>query len=260
MTNKVLNYTGKITLAIALIAVPTSITLADVGYGGGGGEAGVIYYSSGGGSSSPVITTTSTSTTSGGSSAATTTPTTTTSTSTPSTGEVLGASAYNFTSSLSVGSSGADVSALQQFLTSEGFYTGPITGYFGPLTEAAVKAFQSKNNIDPTGNVGPLTIAVLNQGVISTTPETSGSVLGASTYNFTSSFGVGSNGADVSALQQFLITEGYLTAISSPTGYFGPLTEAAVKAFQAKNNIDATGYVGPLTIAVLNQGVVPASE
>lgn len=38
-----------------------------------------------------------------------------------------------------------------------------VTGYFGPLTEAAVKRFQQKYGIEPIGIVGPKTRAVLNK-------------------------------------------------------------------------------------------------
>lgn len=66
---------------------------------------------------------------------------------------------------LAVGSTGTDVSELQAFLKTKGFYTYPsITGYFGPVTEAAVKAYQSANGIDSIGIVGPLTRASLAGG------------------------------------------------------------------------------------------------
>lgn len=72
------------------------------------------------------------------------------------------------THSLSRGVSGADVAQLQSFLIAQGdLAAGNNTGYFGPLTEAAVKSFQSRNGIvsggSPTttgyGAVGPLTRA-----------------------------------------------------------------------------------------------------
>ncbi|OHB19172.1 MAG: hypothetical protein A2854_00685 [Parcubacteria group bacterium RIFCSPHIGHO2_01_FULL_56_18] len=50
----------------------------------------------------------------------------------------------------------------------------------------------------------------------------------------------GATGADVTALQQFLITQGVLSA-DSATGYFGPLTEKAVQAFQQKQNLVSSG-------------------
>ncbi len=68
-----------------------------------------------------------------------------------------------FTSFLKLNSTGAEVTALQKKLASGGYYSGPITGTFGPLTEAAVKKFQEANGLDPAGYVGPGTRAVLNQ-------------------------------------------------------------------------------------------------
>ncbi|MCX6820284.1 MAG: MBG domain-containing protein [Candidatus Adlerbacteria bacterium] len=77
-------------------------------------------------------------------------------------GAVLGAKTYNFTKNLSLGMSGNDVTELQKLLTAQGFYKGPITGYFGKLTLVAVKAFQKAHNIAQVGSVGPLTRAALN--------------------------------------------------------------------------------------------------
>jgi hypothetical protein len=73
---------------------------------------------------------------------------------------------YVFNNFLDVGttdtSSDTDVAELQQRLTDLGIYSGPITGHFGPLTEAAVKMFQSQHNLDQFGYVGPGTRAALN--------------------------------------------------------------------------------------------------
>lgn len=71
---------------------------------------------------------------------------------------------YNFTEFLSVGSQDAQVTALQQRLTADGFYSGPITGYYGTLTEAAVEKFQSAHGIEVKGYVGPSTRSALNVG------------------------------------------------------------------------------------------------
>lgn len=55
-------------------------------------------------------------------------------------------------------SRGNDVKLLQKFLKVYGVYPeGLITGYFGPLTEAAVKKFQEKEAIDTVGIAGPKT-------------------------------------------------------------------------------------------------------
>src|SRR5258708_2977255 len=57
-------------------------------------------------------------------------------------------------------SAGNDVKLLQQFLKIYGVYPeGLITGYFGSLTERAVKKFQEKELIDSVGVAGPKTRA-----------------------------------------------------------------------------------------------------
>lgn len=66
--------------------------------------------------------------------------------------------------SLTVGSRGSQVKELQQRLTILGFYTGPITNYFGPLTRDSVIKFQKTYNIFPhAGYVGNLTRGKLNE-------------------------------------------------------------------------------------------------
>jgi hypothetical protein len=72
--------------------------------------------------------------------------------------------AYNFTELLTAGSSDAEVTALQQRLTALGFYSGPITGFYGTLTGAAVSKYQTAHGITATGYVGPSTRTALNAG------------------------------------------------------------------------------------------------
>jgi peptidoglycan hydrolase-like protein with peptidoglycan-binding domain len=79
-----------------------------------------------------------------------------------------------------------------------------------------------------------------------------GSVLGAAARAFNANFGQGGAGDDVRELQERLRALGYFTFPTS-TGYFGPITFAAVQAFQRANGIPATGFVGPLTRAALNK-------
>jgi len=58
---------------------------------------------------------------------------------------------------LRVGTRGSDVSRLQQHLKAAGFNPGGIDGIFGPLTRAAVLAFQRAKKIGVDGIVGPNT-------------------------------------------------------------------------------------------------------
>ncbi len=60
--------------------------------------------------------------------------------------------------SLMLGSSGSDVSALQQFLKEREFFAYPsITGYFGSVTKSAVSSFQQAFGIESVGIAGPIT-------------------------------------------------------------------------------------------------------
>jgi len=92
------------------------------------------------------------------------------------------------------------------------------------------------------------TDASLSQGMTPTVGASSSSCPALSR-----TLGVGAQGADVTTLQSFLKSEGLFDV--EPTGYFGPITEEAVKRFQAREGIvsegDATttgyGLVGPKT-------------
>ena len=77
-------------------------------------------------------------------------------------------------------------------------------------------------------------------------------------YNYTRNLTVGSRGDDVSALQGVLASKGDLQV--SPTGYFGPLTKAALAKFQAREGISpAAGYFGPITRAKVKAMCVPGA-
>jgi hypothetical protein len=82
----------------------------------------------------------------------------------PSTGgQVLGASSFNFTLKLSLGSKGQEVTELQKFLNEKGFDCGTVDGVFGLKTKSALIKFQIANGLVGDGIVGPLTRAVLNK-------------------------------------------------------------------------------------------------
>lgn len=58
---------------------------------------------------------------------------------------------------LSQGMSGQDVTALQEFLRDQGHFSADVTGYFGPVTAAAVARWQASQGLEAVGVVGPLT-------------------------------------------------------------------------------------------------------
>lgn len=61
------------------------------------------------------------------------------------------------TPQLASGSTGSEVSAVQQVLMNAGLYTGTVDGDFGSLTEAAVKAYQTQRGIAADGIIGDQT-------------------------------------------------------------------------------------------------------
>jgi len=74
----------------------------------------------------------------------------------------------------------------------------------------------------------------------------------------------GATGADVSILQSTLILEGFLD-IPEPTGYYGPLTTAAVKAYQTHYGVlPTTGTVGAHTRShlrgIARDPVIPSTQ
>ena len=90
------------------------------------------------------------------------------------------------------------------------------------------------------------------QSQLGTSGTTTTGTTSATTYNFTSDLTVGSTGAQVKALQQFLIAQGDLV-LATPTTYFGAMTQKALAKFQAANGITpSVGYFGPKTRAFVN--------
>ncbi|MBP9701547.1 MAG: peptidoglycan-binding protein [Candidatus Pacebacteria bacterium] len=93
-------------------------------------------------------------------------------------GSTAASTGYKFNTNLTVGSTGADVVALQDWLASKGFLSipaGTSKGYFGQLTKTAVSAYQASAGLPATGFVGPMTREKLNAAapvVVTPTPGT----------------------------------------------------------------------------------------
>lgn len=142
---------------------------------------------------------------------------------------------------LKLGSKSVAVSALQTLLIQNGYLKiASPTGYFGPITQAAVKAVQAAQNIPETGvvNIPSSSLSTFFAAAAAATPSSTPAKFG-------------STGQQVTSLQTFLIQKGYLK-IASPTAYFGSLTQAALKAFQAAHDIPQTGVFDSSTLAVMN--------
>lgn len=82
--------------------------------------------------------------------------------------------ACSFTKDLTIGSTGAEVTCLQQALIAGGYsIPAGATGYFGAQTQAAVSAWQKASGITPTaGYFGPKSRAAFNLGGTPTPPTT----------------------------------------------------------------------------------------
>ncbi|WP_414756080.1 peptidoglycan-binding protein [Anabaena sp. CCY 9910] len=146
------------------------------------------------------------------------------------------------------GDEGEAVRSLQQRLRVAGFYYGNATGVFGPITEEAVKRFQTAYKLDVDGIVGPATIRRLPPiGVGGENPPKR------ATVTVKDKLTVGDRGEAVRVLQEQLIQAGYLQG--QPNGYFGPYTAEAVKRFQAANYLSASGIAGPTTRAKLHSSL-----
>jgi peptidoglycan hydrolase-like protein with peptidoglycan-binding domain len=95
-----------------------------------------------------------------------------------------------FTRDLTLGSTGADVQALQRWLNANGYLVASVgpgapgqeTMYFGGLTKAAVARFQAANNISPAvGYFGPITRSAVNAMIQANVGTGSGTGTGTTT-------------------------------------------------------------------------------
>ncbi|MBS7262643.1 MAG: peptidoglycan-binding protein [Eubacteriales bacterium] len=135
------------------------------------------------------------------------------------------------------GDEGELVTTLQTLLTREGFYHYTITGYFGSITEKAVRDYQKAKGLVVDGVAGPKTF-----GALGLTDPSTITVSGATLRN-------GAENNDVRALQQILKNKGYFTV--DVTGYYGSITEKAVRDFQKAAGLVVDGIAGPKTFAAL---------
>lgn len=138
------------------------------------------------------------------------------------------------------GDESSNVKTLQKALNEMGYLKDDkITGYFGDVTESAVRKFQKDNGISETGVVAQKTIERINTIINGTKLET-GKV-----------YKSGDENDGVKEVQKRLSELGYLDK-KYVTGYYGAITVAAVKKFQKNNQISETGTVAELTLQALN--------
>jgi peptidoglycan hydrolase-like protein with peptidoglycan-binding domain len=164
----------------------------------------------------------------------------------------LSAGGVLFTKGLYLGMTDPEVNSMQACLakTPAVYPQGIVSGYFGSLTESAVKKFQTQYGISPIGIVGPATRAKLNEVCGGNVPPPPPVVASGS---FTKLLAPGTTDSEVSLLQTLLAKNPMLYPAGIVSGYFGSLTEAAMKQFQAKYGISPVGFVGPQTRMKLNE-------
>ncbi|TSC65745.1 MAG: Uncharacterized protein G01um101477_350 [Candidatus Doudnabacteria bacterium Gr01-1014_77] len=116
------------------------------------------------------------------------------------------------------------------------------------LTAADVAMLQA------AGIISAAQAASLNASLMPSSTVSSG-------YTFAKDLTVGSRGADVTALQEMLVSGGHLVMPAGAAyGYFGGLTKAALIKYQlAKGITPAAGYFGPKTRAMANASGMPSS-
>jgi len=127
------------------------------------------------------------------------------------------------------------VRSLQDLLRARNHPVG-VDGIFGPLTEAAVKAFQQGNGLAADGIVGPLTWPKLVVQVQN-----------------------GSTGDAVRGVQEVIKFHDQSDGEGTPIqidGIFGPSTEAWVRGFQTAVGTASDGIVGPITWRAMVSGML----
>ena len=173
-------------------------------------------------------------------------------------GSVKQSSSSSSKGTLEMGSEGSEVKQLQQKLKDLGYLSGSVDGKFGVATQAAVIAFQKNNNLTADGKAGNATQSKLYSGTAKKSTGTQAKLednnsSGRDTSDIASTGYItlenGSSGDQVKTLQKRLKELGYYSG--NADGKFGESTQAAVMAFQLRNNLTVDGKAGPATQRVL---------
>ncbi len=128
------------------------------------------------------------------------------------------------------------VKSYQQYLSNLGYLTTTPDGVYGTDTRAAVARFQEINGLISDGYLGPSTTYLLKSGKARA-----------------NGLAFGMSGDDVKNMQKLLANLGYMKAANA-TGYFGEITENAVKNYQQANKLGVDGIVGKNTMSALRSG------
>jgi peptidoglycan hydrolase-like protein with peptidoglycan-binding domain len=141
---------------------------------------------------------------------------------------------------LSKGNSGDDVSRLQTVMKKEGCFSYSITGYFGDITQQAIKDFQRKHSLPVTGEIDAETMSALNLTSAILTPQ---NTPGKSLY-------INDSGNPVKLLQDKLSEKGFSSKYIIPS-YYCEITASLVSQYQKSIGLPADGIAGELTLSKL---------
>ena len=164
---------------------------------------------------------------------------------------------------LQKGNSSSQVTSLQKKLQAAGYFDGPVTGYYGSLTQAAVMKFQKGQGLTANGIADLETLKALNSGSRASAPEQPAAPQKVVTDDPVVSprpavtLKRGNSSSQVTSLQKKLQATGYFDG--PLTGYYGSLTQAAVMKFQKAYGLTANGIADLETLNALESGSKPAS-
>jgi len=164
---------------------------------------------------------------------------------------------------LQKGNSSSQVTSLQKKLQAAGYFDGPVTGYYGSLTQAAVMKFQKGQGLTANGIADLETLKALNSGSKASAPEQPAAPQKVVTDDPVVSprpavtLKRGNSSSQVTSLQKKLQAAGYFDG--PLTGYYGSLTQAAVMKFQKAYGLTANGIADLETLNALESGSKPAS-
>lgn len=138
-------------------------------------------------------------------------------------------------------SESSEVKALQKDLIKLGYLFSDATGYYGDLTDSAVRELQDDYGYEVDGIAGDMTLKLLDRLMGRAKSSVDPSKL----------MQEGDENEHVTALQKNLIKMGYLN--TKATGFYGPATKRAVLGIQEDNGIEADGIAGTSTLSLISE-------
>ena len=135
----------------------------------------------------------------------------------------------------------AYTTALQDALTTAGYYEGPIDGVYGAATADAVARLQTDSGLPATGFVDQATATALRDAVEATGEEAGQKAI-----------------AHTAAVQSLLSLAGYWTGPID--GEWSDALTAAVKELQSDLGVPATGVIDAATLTAAQDAIAEAKE